>query len=223
MRRVIVICEGETEQEFCKKTLSEHFSQKGIEIVAPLIKKSNGGIVSWNKLKKQIETTLSSDRDSIVSLLIDYYGLRSELGFPQWKEAEKIADKNNRMSFLEAQMKADVNEKLRYRFIPYVQLHEFEALLFCNADVYKQVIPEPDLVGWQELEQTILINPNPEMINSKKETSPSHRLERIIRGYNKVVYGNIIAESIGLDAIKKKCSRFSNWIESLENSGKVNL
>lgn len=223
MSRVIVICEGETEQEFCKKTLSEHFSQKGIEIVAPLIKKSNGGIVSWNKLKKQIETTLLSEHDAIVTLLIDYYGLRSELGFPQWEEAEKIVDKNERMSFLEAHMKTDVDEALRYRFVPYVQLHEFEALLFCNADVYKQVIPEPDLVGWQELEQTILINPNPEMINTKKETSPSHRLERIIRGYNKVVYGNIIAESIGLNAIKKKCPRFSNWIESLENSGKANL
>lgn len=223
MSRVIVICEGETEQEFCKKTLSEHFLQRGIEIVAPLIKRSNGGIVSWNKLKKQIETTLLSEHDAIVTLLIDYYGLHSELGFPQWKKVEKIADKNDRMLFLEAQMKADVDEKLRYRFVPYVQLHEFEALLFCNADVYKQVIPEPDLVGWQELEQTILTNPNPEMINTKKETTPSHRLERIIRGYNKVVYGNIIAESIGLDAIKKKCPRFSDWIESLENSGKANL
>ena len=47
------------------------------------------------------------------------------------------------------------------------------------------------------------------------QTSPSHRLERIVRGYDKVVYGNYLAESIGLSKIRERCPRFNQWIESL--------
>lgn len=60
MKRIIIICEGQTEQEFCQKVLARYFINKGqnIMIQAPLIKKSMGGIVTWSALKKEIETYL---------------------------------------------------------------------------------------------------------------------------------------------------------------------
>ena len=121
------------------------------------------------------------------------------------------------MRFLETQMQLDIDEDLRYRFIPYIQLHEFEGLLFCDVDVFKQVIPQEELVGMQELVEVISGNPNPEMINNSPETSPSHRLLRIIKGYNKIVYGNIIAETIGIETIRTKCPRFNEWLTQIEN------
>ncbi|MDA3911915.1 MAG: DUF4276 family protein [Bacteroidales bacterium] len=54
------------------------------------------------------------------------------------------------------------------------------------------------------------------MINNNRETSPSHRLERIILGYNKIIYGNILAEAIGLDKIRAKSPRFNEWVKKLE-------
>ena len=48
------------------------------------------------------------------------------------------------------------------------------------------------------------------------DTSPSHRLERIINGYKKVVYGNILAEAIGLHRIRQKSPRFKHWVRTLE-------
>jgi hypothetical protein len=53
------------------------------------------------------------------------------------------------------------------------------------------------------------------MINTSKETSPSHRLERIVQGYDKVVYGSYIAESIGLAKIRERCPRFNEWITKI--------
>jgi hypothetical protein len=67
------------------------------------------------------------------------------------------------------------------------------------------------------LKQTAATFDNPELINNSPETSPSHRLERIVRGYDKVVYGNYLAESIGLSKIRERCPRFNQWIESLAN------
>lgn len=216
MKRLIIICEGETEQGFCNTILSPYFFNKGIFVEAPLIKRSNGGIVRWEILKKQIETTLAKEPSAYVTMLIDYYGLYHKFGFPGWSDSEQIVDKNDRMKYLENQMSVDINEKVRYRFIPYLQLHEFEGILFCNVDVFKQIIPANELLGMEELEQVIAEYPNPEMINTCKETSPSHRLKRIILGYNKIVYGNIIAESIGLTTIRQKCPRFDSWLTYLE-------
>jgi hypothetical protein len=55
------------------------------------------------------------------------------------------------------------------------------------------------------------------MINDVKVTSPSHRLGRIIKGYHKVVYGNILAEAIGLEKIRRKSPRFNQWLEKIES------
>ncbi len=216
MKRVIIVCEGPTEQEFCKKTLSTYFAPKGICIDSPLIKKSNGGIVSWKDLKKQIEKHLKDERTVYVSLLIDYYGIKKSHEFPGWTEALAIADKNERLTFLEQEMKNDIDESLRYRFIPYLQLHEFEGLLFNNIDVFRQQFTVGELVGMEELKKILEQYPNPEMINDTPCNSPSHRLGRIIKGYDKIVYGNCLAETIGLSNICNKCPRFNAWINGIE-------
>lgn len=216
MKRVIVICEGETEKEFCKKILFPYFIAKDILIEPPLIKKSMGGIVKWGELKKQILHHLKNEPDAYITTLIDYYGLYSKYEFPNWDNSLKIADKSKRMDFLEIEMASSIDDALRHRYIPYMQLHEFEGLLFNEIKIFFEQIPQNELVGIKELKATLQEYENPEMINDSKETSPSHRLERIISGYNKVVYGNILAEAIGLDKIRNKSPRFDNWLKKIE-------
>jgi hypothetical protein len=217
MKRIIIICEGQTEQAFCETNLKSHMWAKGKFIQTPKIKVSNGGIVKWPALKQQIENHLKTEPNAIVTTFIDYYGLYSKHGFPQWSECEKIEDRNARMESLESCMQNDIREDCRYRFIPYLQLHEFEGLLFSAIEVFDDQIPNEDMVGRKELEEIFQKFDNPEMINNKRDTSPSHRLDRIIKGYNKVVYGNILADAIGLYRIRSKCPRFNGWIHKLEN------
>jgi Domain of unknown function (DUF4276) len=203
MKRVIVICEGETEREFCKHVLAPHLINNSIYIQAPLIKRSMGGIVKWSVLKKEIETHLH-EPNVLVTTLIDYYGLYQKYNFPKWAEGERIEEKNQRMTFFETAMREDVGEKLRHRFIPYLQLHEFEGLLFNDIQVFHDHVPKEELVGLAELRKTFEDYDNPEMINNNRETSPSHRLQRIIKGYNKPLYGHYFAEAIGIEQIRKK-------------------
>ena len=216
MKRVIIICEGETEKEFCTTILAPYFSKQQIYLQSPLIKKSMGGIVKWKDLKKQIENHLKNDTDAYVTTLIDYYGLYEKYEFPKWNVAESQPDKNIRMDILENGMEESISEEIRYRFLPYIQLHEFEGLLFNEEKYFHEQIPTKELVGTEELSKIFRIYENPEMINNNRETSPSHRLERIILGYNKIVYGNILAEAIGLENIKSKSPRFNNWINNIE-------
>ena len=218
MNRIIIICEGQTEQEFCNTLLQPHFSANGITLQAPLIKKTMGGIANWNVLKREIETYLRREKDVLVTTLIDYYGIKDSHGFPLWAEKQAIADKNQRLDELETAMLADVDENLRPHFVPYLQLHEFEGLLFSDKQAFYTTFNEGELAREDELEQTFADFNNPEMINDGVETSPSHRLERIISGYDKVVYGCCLAEAIGLDKMRQKSPRFDNWLKRLETN-----
>ncbi len=94
-------------------------------------------------------------------------------------------------------------------FIPYLQLHEFEALLFSNKEALFRNFPS----AIQALEQVFVEFSNPELIN---EPTPSQRLKNNIDGYNKVVYGSILAASIGIEAMQARCPHFAEWIEKLK-------
>jgi hypothetical protein len=218
MKRIIVICEGETEQEFCKDVLQPYFLARQILIAHPTIKKSGGGIVAWEILKKQIETHLKQEPTAFVTTFIDYYGLNGDKNkFPEWEAAKAIVDKNKRMDFLEQAMSVTIDESLRFRFIPYLQLHEFEGLLFNNIEVFKSEIAQHEFSNYNKLVNVINNYPNPELINEGKYTAPSKRLMQLIIGYNKPVYGAILAEKIGLTRIRNKSPRFNQWLNDLEN------
>jgi len=215
MKRLIIICEGPTEVEFCKDVLYTHFFNKGITIQTPLIKKSGGGIVSWDVLKTQIEKHLL-ETGVIVTTLIDYYGIPDKYNYPNWQKAREMVNPSDRMDLLEQGMMDDISEDVRFRFLPYIQLHEFEGLLFNDMAVFDRHIAPNEFENRQELEDTISDNPNPELINNNPTSAPSKRLMRLIKGYNKIVYGSILAESLGLKKIRDKSPRFNQWMEKLE-------
>jgi hypothetical protein len=215
MKRLIIIGEGQTEQAFCKDILQPFFATKSIYIQNPTIKKTKGGIVPWKELKKEILNHLKSDTTVCVTLLMDYYGIIPKHDFPEWEESQTIVDKNKRMDFLENAMLREIGKKYENRFIPYIQLHEFEGLLFCDKHVFDANFEREEFLDYNYLNETIERNANPEMINDGKTTAPSKRLSKIILGYQKTVHGPLLAEEIGLKAMREKCPRFNNWIEKL--------
>ena len=223
MKRLIIIGEGQTEQSFCNDLLQSHFNERDIFIQNPTIKKTHGGIVNWEALKFQIEGHLKQDPTATVTTLIDFYGIYEHHAYPEWVNTQSVIDKSERLSLIESGMLNDINIDLRNRFIPYIQLHEFEGLLFCDIDVFNRSFNHKEFSDYPYLQKTIAENPNPETINDGNLTAPSKRLEKIISNYNsgkeslKVVYGSLLAQEIGLTAIRAKCPRFNNWISKLES------
>ncbi|MCK4920645.1 MAG: DUF4276 family protein [Bacteroidales bacterium] len=214
MIRIIIIGEGPTEQGFCNDVLQSVFNAQDKYIETPKIKKSQGGIVHWSNLKKQIELHLKNT-SVYVTTFLDYYGIKSKHEFPKWEEAKAIVNKSERITFLEQAMLEDIDESVRYRFIPYLQLHEFEGLLFSDISVIEEYFDDDEFNDHDYLIKTDSTFDNPENINDGKKTAPSKRLDRIIEEYSKVVYGSLLAQEIGLDKIREKCPRFNTWIEKL--------
>ena len=214
MKQLIIIGEGQTEQAFCKDVLFNYFFERKILVQNPTIKKTMGGIVSWHTLKKEIEIHLKSSPKAVVTTLIDFYGLKEEHNFPSWNESKRETKVNDRASLLENAMQNELDDSIRHRFIPYIQLYEFEALLFSDSTIFETQFERSEILDYEFLQQTLLIAP--EEINDGLETAPSKRLEKIIKGYNKVLYGSLLSSEIGLETIRKKSPRFNQWIERLE-------
>ncbi len=207
MKTIIIICEGDTEKEFCqllRDYLGYNYGIKAINL---------GGNCNWERIKCFVEKSLKSQPNAIVTTMIDYYGLKGNT-FPKWQESLDIMDKRERVTFLENEMHRDIENSLQNRFIPYLQLHEFEALLFNNLEVFEENFEDTEY-NKIELENVFSEFPDPEMINDTRETSPSHRLLDIIPDYNKIVYGNLLVEDIGIVNIYNKNQHFREWIDKI--------
>lgn len=210
MKTVIIICEGPTEEVFCSNLLSQYL-QNSCRIEIRLL----GGNCNWQRIRDMAEKALKQQKNALVTTFFDYYGVKTKK-FPNWKETVGInkANVRERIEILENGMLEEIDSNLRYRFIPYVQLHEFEALLFNNIEVFDEMFE------FEQYDRAELLNildefPDPEMIDQGTETSPSHRLIKIIPAYRKVIQGNAIAEKIGIEQIRQKNKHFNDWIEQL--------
>lgn len=217
MKRLIIVVEGDTEKEFIDKVLSPYLYAKGLLSVNCFkIKHTKGGLTKYQHLKTDLINCIY-ESNVLVSTLIDFYALPKD--FPKYEEAKTIVNKADRLTFLEKAITEDLETEKGQDFpnlLPYIQLHEFEALVFSSIDAIKSLYSNED-AKFNELEKIMEAHPNPEDINDKPETAPSKRLKnsQLIRGYNKVNDGIMIIEEAGIDTVLSKCPRFNNWVETL--------
>lgn len=217
-KRLIIICEGPTELQFCREVLYPHFSAKSIFIETPLIKKSHGGCVAWEFLEPDINLHLKQNPTAFVTTFIDLYGLFRPKNYPGWSDGLKKSDIYERVSFLEQSMAECLHDDIRYRFIPNIVIHEFEGLLFNEIKYFDELLEQNEYKDKAALEKIFRDFPNPELINERPESAPSKRLKNIIlKEYSKVDTGIRIAKTIGLHAIRQKSKHFDEWITKLEN------
>ena len=100
------------------------------------------------------------------------------------------------------------------RFIPYVQMHEFEALLFSDPARFASGIGCPKLEqGFNKIRCQF---ETPEHINNGQQTSPSKRILELMPEYQKTVFGPLAVLEIGLATIRKNCPLFDRWLSDLE-------
>ena len=100
------------------------------------------------------------------------------------------------------------------RFMPYIVMHEFEGLLFGDPDGFSLGIGKSDLSP--KLRAIRNSFGTPEEINDSPDTAPSKRVEDLMPGYQKPLNGVQAAQGIGLEAIRRECPQFSNWLDRLE-------
>jgi len=214
MKLVYISVEGQTEETFINTVITPHLPQ--LQLIPKLLNTQityKGGIPKYSQVKKQLQSLLKDPRALAVTTMYDFYGLPKD--FPG------IATKPDQNGYtqvkhIEQALKADINEP---RFYPYLQLHEFEALLFVTPEITAQKLNFSKV----ELKKLVTIRnkfSSPEEINNDATTCPSARILIIKKDYQKVFDGSRITKYIGLEAIRQSCPHFNEWLTWLESLGK---
>ena len=225
MLRLIVHVEGQTEESFVNRVLAPHLYDRGYTSVSARLignarqRSRRGGIGRWDLVRDEILSHLKADEGLSVTTMVDYYGLPTTWPGRDVAPALPFSD---RAGSVEREIHDDVSGEMgdsfdRRRFIPYVVMHEFEGLLFSDPEGFGRGIAKgdlaPDFMAIRDEFDT------PEHINDSPDTAPSKRVLGLFPGYQKPLLGTLAASEIGLDAIRRECPQFSDWIGRLEERG----
>jgi hypothetical protein len=103
-----------------------------------------------------------------------------------------------------------------WRLIPYLQRHEFEALVLACLRPLRELLDPSDHARLDELKAS-LGQMGPEDVNDGNQTAPSKRLQTSIPGYQKTLHGPLALEATGLATVRAACPRFDAWVRTLES------
>ncbi len=219
MTDVLIIVEGATEEAFANDVLLPHLIARGGRPVPVLTgtRKSRraekgGHRNTYDAIQDDILRILKEHgpRGARVSTMLDLYGLPND--FPGYVTSRGVPDPYTRVAGIEAAMAASIAD---YRFLPYIQLHELEALLLSEPGKAAHLYPGHE-EALQVLAREVAQFPGPEWVNDNPLTAPSKRLERCVPGYDKRYAAPLIAQDIGLDVIRERCPHFGEWLSKLE-------
>ena len=216
MKRLEIVVEGQSEREFVQNVLAPYLQKRGViesynvvSIVVRTNSNSRGGMTKYSHLRRDIMNCLKSKNDElVVSMMVDYFRMPSNL-----RETLGIATNDNHIKDAENIEQAILDDIGDSRFIPYVQLHEFEALLFAAKEGFTYCYGDDPRC--MDLFTIVDRYDNPEEINSSPDGAPSKRMLAIIPEYDKVMDGNTIIMQNGMESILRRCPRFHNWVEKI--------
>lgn len=222
MRRLHVLAEGQTEEAFVNQVLAPHLAGYGVvtDVRCVTTRRDRhrldivhrGGLGSYGKLQRDLQRWMAEDRDAVFTMMVDLYALPRD--FPGFEDAARIADPYTRVRHLEQALATHIGQQ---RLIPYIQLHEFEALL----------LSDPEKFDWQYIEHDRAITrlmelasrfDSPELIDDGEATAPSKRIIAEIPEYKhqKTTAGPLIAGRIGIQTMRDRCPHFAEWVAKLE-------
>ena len=220
--RLNFIVEGQTEETFVSRTLRPHLADRSIYVNVRCVMTSQkggfkyrGGIANYAQVKRDIVRWMKEDRnpDARFTTMFDLYAL--PVDFPGFEDAARTNQPYQRVQTLEDALGMDIADP---RFVPYIQLHEFEALLLSDPSML-----DSQFHGYED-ETRILVEmasgfDSPELIDDGSDTAPSKRIITEIPEYagRKASAGPIVAGKIGLPTLRSKCGHFGDWLDKLEH------
>jgi hypothetical protein len=217
VKRVHVLVEGQTEETFTRRLLSPHLGALGVHLTPIIIttkrlksgRKLKGGIGAYRQIRKDLERLLGDSSAAAVTTMIDYYGLPADV--PGRSSLPRGGTVWERARHLEDSMRADLGDA---RLLPYLSVHEFEALLLADPDLIERVLSTQGL--GRSLAAVTSAAGSPEEVDDGPTSHPAARIMRLAPAYQKTVHGPVITGRIGLGVLRERCPHFGDWLCRLE-------
>ena len=218
MTKIVFICEGPSETKFVDPVLKKYWQDKGLLIdTETIILGVTGGDVSFRRLEIDLKHILLKEGNFHITSIFDYYELHGE--WPGQELLNEAMTSREKVAIIEQETKKELINRLpQYDvaklFVPYFMLHEYEGLFFTRPEMITEITRAR--AATQRLQGIANeFNGKPEEINT--EFAPSARLRDAGANYGKVTHGHRIVEKVGVDAIRRSCGHFNDWLTVLES------
>ena len=225
MTDLAIVVEGATEEAFVNRVLAPALWVHETYAWAVLPGKGEtrrGGRWPWDSVRGDVARLMKERDDRYCSILFDYYGLPKEWPGRQAASKKPIEDRGR---VVEEALLADLVEHLgddfkAERFVPHIQLHEYEARLFSDCVALGEVLG----IAPADLQMIVKECGSPEAIDDGDKTAPSKRLDNLCRektrrGYGKTTDGVTAAECVTIPTMRAACPHFAKWLERIESIG----
>jgi hypothetical protein len=219
MIRLHAVVEGQTEETFVNNVLAPQFGPLDVIVDAHRVttgrmkaRTFRGGLLKFSHLRRDLDLWMRQDDhpDSWFTTMIDLYALPDD--FPGFASCAQVCDPIQRAECLEAEFEHDISHR---RFIPYIQAHEFEALLFAEPRQFGIAFPG----ATTQIDDLVSIRnqfPSPEHVDDGFDSAPSKRILRVFPGYKKTVASPEISAQIGMATLRGECRHFGAWVARIE-------
>ena len=152
VRRLYIVCEGQTEEALVNGVLRTHFQSATGTDAIPLLpsnrtgsshRRHKGGWTSYARLRDVLRREMEEKHgdETWFTTMLDLYAIPQD--FPDLASAPS-QPATGRVAALEAAFKTDVTTDRFWRFTPHLQLHEYEALLLTDLDAIGRSFPDAD-------------------------------------------------------------------------------
>lgn len=199
MRRVCVVREGQTEVEFIRSCVAPYLYEHRVMAYPSILRapsgRHSGGRVTVERLAKFISHQYHES--DCITTLVDFYGFQDREGRSRVQLERAIRD---------AVLALSPGLDMRF-LLPYVQMYEFEALLFYDIEQFQYVLD-----GWNAASRAALLDVSrqfatPKDINDSPQTAPSKRILNIFEPgtYSKTEHGPADCRRDWIDQIRAKC------------------
>ncbi|MGL4422111.1 MAG: DUF4276 family protein, partial [Gemmataceae bacterium] len=222
MKRLYLTVEGQTEQAFAKEVLTPHLASfqvflEGSRLTGTHQRRGGripkGGLTgTFGHALNDIKRWLKEDQSPDVrfSMMVDLYGLPTD--FPGYATAIILPTGQQQAIALQQALAEEIGDP---RFIPYVQVHEFEALVLVEPRRIASLYENREAA----IDSLCLVCDDfktPEDINHGRQSHPKYRIQQAVPDYHENAAGPLIVEQIGLAALRKQCPHFGQWLTTLE-------
>ncbi len=222
MKTLYLTVEGQTEEAFVRDSLVQHLAKFNVFVPSPRFTGPHGRrrgrfprggmfntfVHALEDMRRWLKQMRSPDVR--FSMMVDLYSLPHN--FPGYDAGMKQPSGQGQAESLEQTLAAELGDS---RFIPYLQVHEFEALVLTDAARLKYLY-EKDHGRIDALVGETATFDTPEEIDHGQHSHPKARIQNAVEKYDENVAGPLIAHDIGLDVLRQRCPHFGQWLTRLE-------
>lgn len=206
MSRIVVLCEGDTEEIAVREFISRQWRADGLERIGLHTRNLGGKIDRIGRF-----ASLSLDEEDVIAVftLVDLYRLADT----QQRRNESLRERVNRaVEFL----RTSSEHARSARFSPYLAVHETEAWIFAEGNALSRKLQDRN------------IRPNPQAEAMDFQKPPSARLNDLFlrkRGerYRKIIDGRWLFSSMAFQPVYETCRHFKTFYDQLREVARGHL